>query len=90
MINVVEVLNAKRSGLFNRKREICEEAKRVIAEIDKEIADLDKAIDLVLKALDNVICPYCKGEGTIRKCDAAGQFESVQCSDCAGTGVKIN
>lgn len=89
MINVVEALNAKRSRLFNRKREIREETKRVIAEIDKEIADLDEAVGLVLKALDDVICPHCKGEGTIRRSDAAGQSECVQCPHCAGTGVKI-
>jgi|InofroStandDraft_1065614.scaffolds.fasta_scaffold12138_3 DnaJ-class molecular chaperone len=88
MINVLEMLSKRRMALQQKKNKIQEEANLRIAEIDKEISDLDTSIASVQTVLDTVICPSCKGVGTVTIYDAAGQRDHVRCLACAGTGIK--
>lgn len=35
------------------------------------------------------ICKRCHGSGTVRVCDAAGDFDDDVCPVCHGTGVRL-
>lgn len=90
MNNAVTALVMKRGRLNERKRKIKEECDRQCREIDAEIRQIDSAIEVVNKAVEPHLCPVCGGSGNIRRCDAAGQMEDVECSACHGTGIKVN
>lgn len=57
-----------------------EEIAKRQAEFEKEISPLQAAVD-ALKNI-NTVCLRCKGTGKIKKPDAAGQLETVDCPAC--------
>ena len=85
--DIVHTLSRKRNELYERKRAIEIEMQRQIEETEDEIANLDSALDTLNKAVSDYLCARCKGTGSIRKCDAAGQMEEVTCPYCCGTGI---
>lgn len=88
MNNAVTALVLKRGRLVEKKRQLKDEYDRQCREIDAEIRKIDSAIETVNKAVEPYICPVCGGSGNIRRADAAGQMEDVECSACHGTGIK--
>lgn len=88
MADIFSALTAKRRRLSEMKQQILADARKRANEIDVEIADLDTAIKTLNDAVKDYICPACKGEGTVRRPDAAGSWEEVTCSACNGTGVR--
>lgn len=90
MVPIVTTLAAKQSALRRRKREIQEDADRQIKEIDAELKNIEDALAAINKVAEDVLCSHCKGTGTSRRCDAAGQMEDVPCSACHGTGVRLH
>ena len=88
MADVIGTLNARRIKLCSLKKSILDDANRQVKEIDAQIADLDKAKEVINKAIEPYLCKYCKGTGTIRVPDAAGQMDDEPCGACNGTGIK--
>lgn len=89
MADVMFALFQKRSALNGRKLNIQREAERQIAEIDAELDAINKAIAAVEEAVKGHMCRHCRGRGTYRKVDAAGQTEDHTCPDCKGTGIAL-
>lgn len=87
-MDATKALWQKRDALIKQQREIREEAKRRTTEIGKQINAIEAAIATINDALEDCICPICRGKGTVRHCDAAGQMESCDCEHCHGTGIK--
>lgn len=87
MADVITALAQKRSALIRRKDEIKRDADRKIAAIDEELEHIQRALKTLDDAVRDYLCPSCKGTGTARRADAAGQMEDYPCPDCKGTGV---
>jgi len=87
MVDIISALSQKRTKLYQKKREIELEAQQRIREIGNEISDIENALHILNDAVADYLCPDCKGTGSVRKCDAAGQMEDVTCPRCHGTGV---
>jgi len=89
MADIIYALSQKRARLYERKRKVREEAEKQIREIDSEIQVVERAIQILNDAVSEYLCPACKGTGSTRRCDAAGQMEDVTCTRCHGTGVIV-
>ena len=89
MVDIISALQQKRLRLTREKSAIKEEAEKKISALDAEIETIDKAREAINNAIKDILCPVCKGTGSVRECDAAGQMEDVECSACHGTGVKL-
>lgn len=89
MPDVVGALNRKKMRLLAEKRELTSEYERRKAELETEIKRVDAALSIVNDAVKEFLCKTCQGTGTVRKMDAAGQMEDVDCPDCKGTGVAL-
>ncbi len=88
MIDLVSELVRRKEHYISLKKDIMRNAEEQCKEINIEIQNIDKAVSLINDAITPFICPRCKGTGEVRKCDAAGQMESVKCTYCKGTGIK--
>ncbi len=89
MADVVMALTRKKARLIEQKKRVMDEAQRQVREIDAEIEDTNKALAAIDDAVKDILCPVCRGTGSVRKCDAAGDFDDETCSACKGTGIKI-
>lgn len=87
MRDIISELVRKKQRLNSQKADIQREAKARCDEIDIELRKLDGAIDTINAVISDYLCPHCGGSGEERRCDAAGQMESVPCRKCGGTGV---
>ena len=85
---ILNALISKRNRLTESRERLKEKYEFRIAELDKKIADIDSAVSTVNEVLETVLCPNCRGRGTVRKFDVAGQGGNVECEICGGTGVK--
>ena len=90
MINAIEALNAKKQRLLAWKQRLKEDYEKTLRVIDEQIANVDQAKTTIDAAVEDILCPRCKGEGTIRCPDAAGQMSDYSCPVCKGTGILIN
>ena len=88
MNDLVSELVRRKQHYISLKRDIIKNAAEQCKELDIEIQNIDKAASVILDVISHFICPRCKGTGEVRKCDAAGQMESVKCTYCKGTGIK--
>lgn len=88
MVDIISALQKKRVSLTREKQRIHDEAQRRMAELDAEIEEVDKARETINNAVKDLLCPTCKGTGSVRRCDAAGSMEDDVCPTCHGTGVK--
>ena len=52
-------------------------------------AAIDTAIQTIEAAAVDYLCPECGGDGEVRRVDGAGQTETVPCSACKGTGLRM-
>lgn len=89
MTDVIYALVQKKSRLCERKRAIKADADKQIKQIDIEIAEVDRAIETLNQAVKDYLCSDCRGTGSVRKCDAAGQMDDDICPRCHGTGVVV-
>lgn len=80
----------KKASLQRERKALSEEYRRKITQIDEEIAEVEKTISMLEESLQVYMCRICKGRGTIRRLDAAGQTEDAVCSACDGTGVSAS
>lgn len=85
--NIIGALTAKRNDLNKRKQSIKAEYEKRTAEIDRELDQIQTALDTLNEAVKEYLCPSCKGTGTERYCDAAGDMDDRPCGRCCGTGV---
>lgn len=90
MVNAIEALNAKKQRLLAWKQNLKADYERTVQTIDEQIANIDKAASIVNTAVQDILCPRCKGEGTIRCPDAAGQMGNYPCPVCKGTGFLLD
>ena len=90
MVNVIEALNAKKQRLLAWKRQAKRDYEKTAKQIDEQIANVDKAMTTINAAMKDILCPRCKGEGTIRCPDAAGQMDDYPCPVCKGTGILLD
>ena len=90
MVNAIEALNAKKQRLLAWKQNLKADYERTVRTIDEQIANIDKAASIVNTAVQDILCPRCKGEGTIRCPDAAGQMGDYPCPVCKGTGFLLD
>lgn len=88
MIDVMMALAKRKERLIARRREAFSAYQRETDAIDAELKDVDSAIQKVNEAIKDYLCPACNGTGEMRFCDAAGQMESIFCTECHGTGIK--
>ena len=79
----------RRAAIEAEKRQLRADYEQRIAALDAESEALDNAVRTINAAAANYLCPKC-GDGELRRPDAAGQTETVSCSDCKGTGLKQN
>ena len=89
MADIIAALHRKRANLISEKKVIQLSAQIKIQNVDKEIESIDKALETLNAAVQEYLCPHCKGTGTTRKADAAGQMEDWPCEKCEGTGVSV-
>lgn len=87
MEDVITTLTKKRAHLYDKKRKIELDTTNQISQINLEIAKVEKALKTLNDAIKDYLCPRCKGSGSVRVCDAAGQMEDDTCPVCHGTGV---
>ena len=87
MADIITALHHKRQSFVQHKNQIKAEYDHKIAEVDLKIAHIDMALKTLNAAVQEYLCPHCKGTGTVRKADAAGQMEDWPCPKCKGTGV---
>ena len=80
----------RRAAIEAEKRQLRADYEQRIAALDAESEALDNAVRTINAAAANYLCPKCGGDGELRRPDAAGQTETVSCSDCNGTGLKQN
>lgn len=73
MPDVILALSQKRSQLYRRKLKIEQDMQQQIKDINYEISVIDNAINTLNNAIADYLCPDCRGTGSVRKCDAAGQ-----------------
>lgn len=88
MNDLVSELARRKQHYISLKRSIMKDAEEQCKELDIEIQNIDKAVSVINEVISPYICPVCNGTGQVRKCDAAGQMESVKCTYCKGTGIK--
>lgn len=88
-MDVITNITKKRAALIQRKRDITASYNAQIREIDTEISAINNAISVINDAMKDYLCPNCRGYGTVRICDAAGDMDDNTCPICKGTGVKI-
>ena len=87
--DIVMNLARKKARLVDLRRRAQEDADRTIRGFDEEIRKIDQALAQINAAVQDYLCPACGGSGEEPHTDAAGQMESVPCSKCGGTGVKV-
>ncbi len=87
MADVIAALTKKKARLYESRRSIELDAAKQINQVNLEIAEVEKALKTLNDAIKDYLCPRCKGSGSIRVCDAAGQMEDDTCPVCNGTGV---
>lgn len=87
MPDIITALHKKRQDLVSQKSVIRAEYEYKMTVADEEIKRIDKALETLNAAVQEYLCPHCKGTGTVRKADAAGQMEDWPCPKCKGTGV---
>ena len=88
MIDVMMALAKRKERLVARRHEVFSTYLRETDAIDAELKEVDSAIRKVNEAIQDYLCPVCNGTGEMRVCDAAGQMESIFCTECHGTGIK--
>ena len=91
-----QLISLKIASLKKQIREVEKEKAAAIEEYDRKIKFLKYEIekfDPLIKAMEEAVkdyaCPRCKGSGSVRRCDAAGQMEDVECPDCNGRGFVV-
>ena len=89
MPDILGALNAKRRVLRETRIALQTEFREKLAEIDAEISKVDSALNIVNDAVLQYLCPCCKGTGSVRRADAAGDMEDETCERCKGTGVDL-
>ena len=87
MPDVLTSLTYKKQKLVSVKDRLRRETEARIKEIDREIDEIDNAINVINDAIKPLLCSVCNGAGNVRRCDAAGSMEDVDCSACHGTGI---
>ena len=87
MADIIDALYRKRASLLAEKKKVQLSAEIRMQSIDNEIGKIDKALKTLDEAVQEYLCPHCKGLGTTRRADAAGQMEDWPCEKCSGTGV---
>lgn len=86
--DVIGALHRKRNNLQIRRARVEMEKNDELRRIDREIGEIDGALAILNDAVKDYLCQRCGGSGTVRRPDAAGQMEDVDCPACHGTGVK--
>lgn len=84
---ILSRLKKENKRLESNKEDIIKKRNTELELIEKEIEKNQIVIDFFTN--DKYICPSCKGTGEERYCDAAGDMDSRQCSNCNGTGVVL-
>jgi len=90
MADIIAVLNRKRANLVTEKMDIQREADAKLARVDGEIKRIDEALETLNAACQRYLCLHCKGSGSVRHADAAGDMEDWPCEKCGGTGVAVD
>ena len=92
-----QLISLKISSLKNQIKEVEKEKAAMVARYDQkistlkqEIENLNPVIQAMEEAVKDYICPSCKGTGSVRRCDAAGQMEDIDCRVCNGRGFLID
>lgn len=88
-IDIHAVLSTRKLQIVRRREALHEEYKRGLQNLKEEEERIDAALEVVANAVMPYLCKRCHGSGTIRVCDAAGDFDDDVCPVCHGTGVRL-
>lgn len=87
-IDIHAVLSTRKLQIAQRREELQKEYKRDLQELKEEEERIDAAFEVLANAVQPYLCKRCRGSGTVRVCDAAGDFDDDVCPVCHGTGVQ--
>ena len=87
-IDIHAVLSTRKLQIAQRREELCEEYQRDLQNLKEEEERIDAAFEVLANAVQPYLCKRCHGSGTVRVCDAAGDFDDDVCPVCHGTGVR--
>ena len=87
-IDIHAVLSARKLQIVRRREALQEKYKRDLQCLKEEEERIDAALEVLTNAVQPYLCKRCHGSGTVRVCDAAGDFDDDVCPVCHGTGVR--
>ena len=91
-IDIHAVLSTRKLQIAQRREALLEEYKRDLQQLKEEEERIDAAFEVLTNAVQPYLCKRCHGSGTVsgtvRVCDAAGDFDDDVCPVCHGTGVR--
>lgn len=87
-IDIHAVLSTRKLQIAQRRETLHEEYKRDLRKLKEEEERIDAAFEVLQNAVQPYLCKRCHGSGTVRVCDAAGDFDDDVCPVCRGTGVQ--
>lgn len=90
MPDIISALAQKKARIIAQQRDLENRYNSEKMHLAHELNLINQALETINNAVEQYLCPYCKGTGFIRVCDAAGDMDDERCPHCKGTGVKVD